>query len=440
MLAVVRTSIRSSASRTAWPRTTGPGLEVPDRAARQDPARRRRPVRHQHQDPEAGHRQGVANPILIKINQIANADRDLRRGDDGHPRANTSVIRTAPGDRGQHHRRHRRQRSVARSRRDRCRSTATPPRQPAPAHRGGPGEAARPGSRRVLQHHLASIPSALARHHLRGVGYWRSSIRCGWARAAVAGREDLRPTRAAARSEREAQGDAALDAEGVRREDRLEAIEERARSELGMLINPMECSSSFSRQARRRDPSKPPQVTADARAMSVQSPADGRPHADRFVARPAQVRQARAQGQHRRRLPRSRRATGDADIVVEDKVRDPAIAGLMTRVPNADVVAVGAPSFAEVSGAGASRRAGRDRNARAHAPGAGAVSRSAGRSAGPGQRRHAPRRHRGRWCRRCSCRSTARSRGRRRSCARVRARTSSPRSWRTSTCRSGPGF
>ena len=35
------------------------GLEVPDRAARQEhPARRRRRVRHQHQDPEAGHRQG----------------------------------------------------------------------------------------------------------------------------------------------------------------------------------------------------------------------------------------------------------------------------------------------------------------------------------------------------------------------------------------------
>ena len=46
-------------------------LEDADRSPGQaGAAGRRRPVRHQHQDPQGRHRQGIANSILIKINQI----------------------------------------------------------------------------------------------------------------------------------------------------------------------------------------------------------------------------------------------------------------------------------------------------------------------------------------------------------------------------------
>ena len=48
------------------------GLEAPDRhARRQDPARRRRPVRHQQRAPaSAASTRGIANSILVKVNQI----------------------------------------------------------------------------------------------------------------------------------------------------------------------------------------------------------------------------------------------------------------------------------------------------------------------------------------------------------------------------------
>ena len=42
-----------------------------DRLGKNDPDRRRRPVRHQHEDPAAkASSKGVANSILIKVNQI----------------------------------------------------------------------------------------------------------------------------------------------------------------------------------------------------------------------------------------------------------------------------------------------------------------------------------------------------------------------------------
>ena len=88
--------------------------------------------------------------------------------------------------------------------------------------------------------------------------------------------------------------------------------------------------------------------------------------------------------------------------------------------------------------AGRHRRARGRRDTRARAAVARALPSAARRPAGSGQRRHHPA-HGGRRGRasRCCCRSTARSRGRRRCCARGRARISSRRSWRTSTCRRG---
>ncbi len=67
-----RQATRSSRSRTAWPRTTWQRLEGDHRQARQeDPARRRRSLRHQ---PEAAgsraSRTASPTPILVKVNQI----------------------------------------------------------------------------------------------------------------------------------------------------------------------------------------------------------------------------------------------------------------------------------------------------------------------------------------------------------------------------------
>ena len=65
-------------------------LEAPDRAARQErAARRRRPVRHQHEDPEAGHRQGRRQLDPDQDQPDRHADRDVRRDHDGEPRAAT---------------------------------------------------------------------------------------------------------------------------------------------------------------------------------------------------------------------------------------------------------------------------------------------------------------------------------------------------------------
>ena len=65
------TSTPSSPSRTAWPRTTGTAGQHAAEARRPRPARRRRPVRHQHRAP--ARRASSARPptrILIKLNQI----------------------------------------------------------------------------------------------------------------------------------------------------------------------------------------------------------------------------------------------------------------------------------------------------------------------------------------------------------------------------------
>ena len=66
------TGTRSSRSRTAWPRTTGTaGRALTERARRPRAARRRRPVRHQRPSgSSAGIDAGVANSILVKVNQI----------------------------------------------------------------------------------------------------------------------------------------------------------------------------------------------------------------------------------------------------------------------------------------------------------------------------------------------------------------------------------
>ena len=77
-------TIRSPRSRTAWPRTTWPGWKaLTEPARRQDPAGRRRSVRHQRQapGPRASRRDRQFDPGQGQPDR--DPDRDHRRGADG---------------------------------------------------------------------------------------------------------------------------------------------------------------------------------------------------------------------------------------------------------------------------------------------------------------------------------------------------------------------
>ena len=81
-----------------------------DGARREGPARRRRPLRHQHRDAwSRASQQGVANSILIKVNQIGTLTEtlDADRAGPAHRlhRGHQPPLRR---DRGRDHRRHRR--------------------------------------------------------------------------------------------------------------------------------------------------------------------------------------------------------------------------------------------------------------------------------------------------------------------------------------------
>ena len=96
------------ASRTAWPRTTGTaGSCSTERARRQGPARRRRPVRHQHRAPRARHRRAAPRTrILIKVNQIGTLTETLDAIELAQRSGWTAVVsHRSRRDRGHDHRR-----------------------------------------------------------------------------------------------------------------------------------------------------------------------------------------------------------------------------------------------------------------------------------------------------------------------------------------------
>ena len=148
------------------------GWKLPDRAARQEGAAgRRRPVRHQHEDPASeGIEQGVANSILIKINQIGTLTETFAAIEMAK-RAGYTAVDLAPlgRDRGLDHRRHRgRHQRAARSRPARCRApTASPSTTSCCASRKTSATPRRyPGREALLQPALTTI-DALARARLR---------------------------------------------------------------------------------------------------------------------------------------------------------------------------------------------------------------------------------------------------------------------------------
>ena len=93
-----RASTRSSRIEDGWPRTTGTaGSCSPTPARRQDPARRRRPLRHQHRAPRARHRAGRRQQHPDQGQPDRHADRDARRHRDGHAsRLHGRRLATAP--------------------------------------------------------------------------------------------------------------------------------------------------------------------------------------------------------------------------------------------------------------------------------------------------------------------------------------------------------
>ena len=93
------TPIPSSRSRTAWPRTIG-RLGAADRdARRQAPARRRRPVRHQRRRASrAGSSEGIANSILIKVNQIGTLTETLAAVDMAHRAGYAAIMSHRSGE------------------------------------------------------------------------------------------------------------------------------------------------------------------------------------------------------------------------------------------------------------------------------------------------------------------------------------------------------
>ena len=126
-----------------------------DSARRQDPARRRRPVRHQHRAPRsAASTSGAANSILIKVNQIGTLTETLDAIEMAK-RAGCTAVVSPPlrRDRGHDHRRPRRGHE-RRADQDRLRLPHRPRGQvqPAAAHRGDAGrDRPLPGRGSVLQ-------------------------------------------------------------------------------------------------------------------------------------------------------------------------------------------------------------------------------------------------------------------------------------------------
>ena len=139
-----RRATRSSRSRTAWARTTGTaGGALTRRLGAPRPARGRRHLRHQPRHPPGGHPQGLANAVLVKVNQIGTLTETLEAIELAK-RAGLRHGHLPPLGRDRGHLRRRPGRG--RQRRPDQDRLARPRRahrevQPAPAHRGGAGRA-----------------------------------------------------------------------------------------------------------------------------------------------------------------------------------------------------------------------------------------------------------------------------------------------------------
>ena len=149
-----------------------------DRLGKQGAAGRRRPVRHQHQDPEGRHREGRRQLDPHQDQPDRHADRDLRRHRDGQARRLDRGHQPPLGrDRRLDHRRHRggHQR---RPDQDRLAEPLRPHRQvqPAAAHRG------RPGRRRHLPGPRRRSTTCAAGHELMRGGADARARRPGHAR------------------------------------------------------------------------------------------------------------------------------------------------------------------------------------------------------------------------------------------------------------------
>ena len=116
-------------------------LEGADRAHRQAlPARRRRPVRHQHRAPRArASRQGIANSILVKVNQIGSLTETLDAVDMAQRAGYTAVMSHRSGETEDLDHRRPRGRHQLRADQDRLAVALRPAGevQPADPHRGG---------------------------------------------------------------------------------------------------------------------------------------------------------------------------------------------------------------------------------------------------------------------------------------------------------------
>ena len=194
----------------------------------------------------------------------------------------------------------------------------------------------------------------------------------------------------------------ALDADVRDLKTGSEAIEERARSELGM-IKRTRCSSSCSRAwscrrcrrprprpRGRPRPSRRRRTDAMLRATSRHNPR--LKDAARLIASSRDRRKSGRcvlEGEHLIGVYQERIGAPETLLVVEDALHDPRLAALVARMPERDVIAVPAALFAEVSHAARGHRRARDRaHARAERAAAGALPPAARRRAGSGQRRH----------------------------------------------------
>ena len=120
-------------------------LEAADRQdRRQMPARRRRSVRHQRQAARAtASKSGVANSILVKVNQIGTLTETLAAVEMAHKAGYTAVMSHRSGETEDCDHRRSRGRHQLRADQDRLARPLRPHReiQSAAAHRGGTGRA-----------------------------------------------------------------------------------------------------------------------------------------------------------------------------------------------------------------------------------------------------------------------------------------------------------
>ena len=99
-LADLASAIRSCRSKTAWPRTIAAGWKnLTQKIGAQVPARRRRHFRHQRRrGSPTGIKNGIANSILIKVNQIGTLTETLAAVEMAHKAGYTAVMSHRSGE------------------------------------------------------------------------------------------------------------------------------------------------------------------------------------------------------------------------------------------------------------------------------------------------------------------------------------------------------